>query len=62
MRRLRILMGGKIGDKISFFVETDSPNIGKKKILAIGAIGRKRTSEALVPIQSLLLKRGGHGG
>jgi hypothetical protein len=29
VRRLRFLMGGKYGDKVSFFVETDSPNIGK---------------------------------
>jgi hypothetical protein len=29
VRRLRILMGGKIGDELSFFVETDSPNLGK---------------------------------
>jgi hypothetical protein len=29
VRRLRILMGGKIGEKVSFFVETDSPNLGK---------------------------------
>ncbi len=29
VRRMRILMGGKFGDKLSFFVETDSPNLGK---------------------------------
>jgi len=28
-RRLRILAGGKINDKLSFFFETDSPNLGK---------------------------------
>ncbi len=28
-RRLRILSGGKINDKLSFFFETDSPNLGK---------------------------------
>lgn len=28
-RRLRIIMGGKIDDKLSFFFETDSPNLGK---------------------------------
>ncbi|MCB1007358.1 MAG: hypothetical protein KDB94_00535 [Acidobacteria bacterium] len=28
-RRLRILMGGKLGDNWSFFMETDSPNLGK---------------------------------
>lgn len=29
LRRLRLLAGGKIGEKWSFFVETDSPNLGK---------------------------------
>ena len=28
-RRLRLLLGGKIGKKWSFFIETDSPNLGK---------------------------------
>lgn len=28
-RRLRLLGGGKINDQISFFIETDSPNLGK---------------------------------
>ncbi len=28
-RRLRLLAGGKIGEKWSFFLETDSPNLGK---------------------------------
>jgi len=28
-RRLRILMGGKLTEKWSFFMETDSPNLGK---------------------------------
>jgi hypothetical protein len=28
-RRLRLLAGGKLTDKISFFFETDSPNLGK---------------------------------
>jgi len=28
-RRLRLLAGGKINDKLSFFFETDSPNLGK---------------------------------
>ena len=28
-RRLRIIMGGKINDKLSFFFETDTPNLGK---------------------------------
>jgi hypothetical protein len=29
LRRLRLLFGGKIADKWTFFVETDSPNLGK---------------------------------
>jgi hypothetical protein len=28
-RRLRLLMGGKLADKWTFFLETDSPNLGK---------------------------------
>jgi hypothetical protein len=28
-RRARIMLGGKINDKLSFFFETDSPNLGK---------------------------------
>jgi hypothetical protein len=29
LRRLRILMGGTFGDRWSFFLETDNPNLGK---------------------------------
>jgi hypothetical protein len=29
LRRLRLIAGGQISDKISFFIETDSPNLGK---------------------------------
>ncbi len=29
LRRLRVIMGGKITDNLSFFFETDSPNLGK---------------------------------
>jgi len=28
-RRLRLMLGGKIGEKLDFFIETDSPNLGK---------------------------------
>jgi hypothetical protein len=31
LRRLRLIAGGKIGSKLSFFVDTDSPNLGKKR-------------------------------
>jgi hypothetical protein len=30
LRRFRILLGGKISEKFTFFVETDSPNLGKQ--------------------------------
>jgi hypothetical protein len=36
MRRMRLLLGGKLGDKLSFFVDTDSPNYGRA-----GADGKK---------------------
>jgi hypothetical protein len=29
IRRLRLLFGGKLNDKVSYFVETDTPNLGK---------------------------------
>lgn len=29
MRRLRLIAGGQINDRISFFIESDSPNLGK---------------------------------
>ena len=32
-RRLRLLAGGKITPKFTFFMETDSPNLGKGKCL-----------------------------
>lgn len=42
-RRLRILMGGKIGDNWSFFLETDSPNIGKSD-----AAGNKNAGDVYI--------------
>ena len=47
-RRFRILFGGKATEKISFFFETDSPNLGKA-----GAGGTKGTSD--VYIQDMVL-------
>lgn len=38
-RRLRILMGGKLGDKWSFFMETDSPNLGKSNAAGVKDTG-----------------------
>jgi hypothetical protein len=48
VRRLRILVGGKIGDKISYFVETDSPNLGKAD-----ASGKK--SDATIFMQDVIV-------
>lgn len=42
-RRFRLLAGGKIGEKWSFFFETDSPNIGKSD-----ATGAKNTGDVFV--------------
>jgi len=36
IRRTRLILGGKLGDRVSFFIDTDAPNIGKPN-----AIGRK---------------------
>jgi len=36
IRRTRLILGGKLGDRISFFIDTDAPNIGKPN-----ATGRK---------------------
>jgi hypothetical protein len=43
LRRLRILMGGRIGEKLSFFVETDSPNLGKAD-----ATGKKNADSVFI--------------
>ena len=29
IRRARLILGGKLGDRVSFFIDTDAPNIGK---------------------------------
>ena len=29
LRRMRLIAGGQVNEKISFFIETDSPNLGK---------------------------------
>jgi len=34
LRRFRILFGGKLGDKWTYFFETDSPNLGKATVSA----------------------------
>jgi hypothetical protein len=48
VRRIRLLLGGKLGKRVSFFLDTDSPNLGKG-----GADGRK--NEATIYIQDLVL-------
>ncbi len=40
LRRLRLMAGGKINDRLSFFLETDSPNLGKG-----GRYGKKGASD-----------------
>lgn len=32
LRRIRLIAGGKVNDKLSFFIETDSPNLGKAEV------------------------------
>jgi len=29
VRRARLILGGKLGDRVSFFIDTDAPNVGK---------------------------------
>jgi len=36
IRRTRLILGGKLGDRLSFFIDTDAPNVGKPN-----AAGRK---------------------
>lgn len=53
-RRLRLLAGGKINDKLSFFFETDSPNLGKGR-----ADGTKTTSDIYIQDFVVTYKPGG---
>ncbi len=48
LRRLRLLVGGKVGERFTFFLDTDSPNLGKA-----GADGQR--TEPSVYIQDLVL-------
>lgn len=48
LRRVRLLMGGKIGERFTFFLDTDSPNLGKA-----GADGKR--SEPSIYLQDLVL-------
>jgi Phosphate-selective porin O and P len=48
LRRLRLIVGGKVNEKISFFIETDSPNLGK------GTAAGKKVEES-VYLQDVIL-------
>jgi hypothetical protein len=48
LRRLRLIVGGKVNEKLSFFIETDSPNLGKGT-----ATGKK--VEANIYLQDVIL-------
>lgn len=48
VRRIRLLVGGKVGDRFSLFLDTDSPNLGKA-----GADGKR--TEATMYVQDLVL-------
>jgi hypothetical protein len=48
IRRIRLMVGGKIGDRFTLFLDTDSPNLGKA-----GADGKR--TEATMYIQDLIL-------
>ena len=48
LRRLRLITGGKVNEKFSFFIETDSPNLGK------GASTGKK-AEANIYLQDVIL-------
>jgi hypothetical protein len=43
-RRLRLIAGGKLSDRLTFFFETDSPNLGKGE----GPNGTKNTSDLFI--------------
>lgn len=48
IRRLRLIFGGKLGENLTFFIDTDSPNIGKA-----GADGKK--NEPNIYIQDVIV-------
>jgi Phosphate-selective porin O and P len=53
-RRLRFILGGKVTDRVSFFIDTDSPNVGKAN-----AAGRK--NEDAIFLQDAILTFTVHG-
>ncbi len=48
LRRFRILFGGKVADKWTYFFETDSPNIGKVNAAGIKESGTIFVQDAFV--------------
>ena len=51
MRRLRLIMGFTLGEKLSVFVETDSPNLGKANNAGVKT-ARCRSTWRVVPAAS----------
>jgi len=47
-RRLRLLFGGKISESWSFFIETDSPNLGKGNALGVKDSGDIYIQDAVI--------------
>lgn len=50
LRRARLLAGGKVDDRVSFFLQTDAPNLGK-----VAPSGTKEKEFADVYVQDLVL-------
>jgi len=48
LRRFRIIFGGNLGSRWSFFFETDSPNLGKSNILGVKDEGDVYIQDAFV--------------
>jgi hypothetical protein len=44
IRRLRLIVGGQVGSKVSFFMDTDSPNLGRTTTAA----GKSLTSPVII--------------
>jgi hypothetical protein len=71
LRRLRLIGGGKINDKLSFFIETDSPNLGKgqadatkvaEKVYLQDVILTYKVGDEFMIDGGMLLVSGSHNG
>jgi hypothetical protein len=71
LRRMRLIAGGKINDDISFFIETDSPNLGKaqadgsksaEKVYLQDVILTYKVRNELMIDGGMLLVSGSHNG